>query len=231
MFFVERLRQIAQVAASVIDSLAAIASGAIVRPPTASNRPLAGLLTLVISFLARIVGLGRVSDAVTNIINRIRAPHRPGTRPGGGLDRQRCARLGRFVAGAASNAAGAARGWLGLRQQFAGADGQSHSIYFAPAGDNELTVASRPRPVLEFLAAVLAADPTQRPQVDQARERVRAIGQIKRNTGLTDAVKTRQIGTRSERAGCAAARHERQRRVLRANARTPGTARWVRRAH
>ncbi|MBP6250332.1 MAG: DUF4157 domain-containing protein [Leptothrix sp. (in: Bacteria)] len=195
MFFVERLRQIAQVAASVIDSLAAIASGAIGAAANRVEQTLAGLLTLVISFLARIVGLGRVSDAVTNIINRIRAPIDRA------LDRvvawivNAARRLGRFVAGAASNAAGAARGWLGLRQQFAGADGQSHSIYFAPAGDNELTVASRPRPVLEFLAAVLAADPTQRPQVDQARERVRAIGQIKRNTGLTDAVKTRQIGT------------------------------------
>ena len=35
---------------------------------------MAGLLTLVISFLARLVGLGRVSDAVVNIVNRIRAP-------------------------------------------------------------------------------------------------------------------------------------------------------------
>ncbi|MCA1818419.1 MAG: hypothetical protein LC746_18935, partial [Acidobacteria bacterium] len=44
---------------------------------TAANRvetTMAGLLTLVISFLARIAGLGRVSDAVVNIINRVRAP-------------------------------------------------------------------------------------------------------------------------------------------------------------
>jgi hypothetical protein len=74
MFFVERLRQIGQVAAAFIDSISAIAAGSI---GTAANRveqTMAGLLTLVISFLARLVGLGRVSDVVKNIVDRIRAP-------------------------------------------------------------------------------------------------------------------------------------------------------------
>ena len=74
MFFVERLRQIAQVAASFIDSLATIAAGTIAPAANRVEQTMAGLLTLVISFLARIAGLGRVADAVTNVINRIRAP-------------------------------------------------------------------------------------------------------------------------------------------------------------
>jgi len=74
MFFVERLRQIAQVAAAFIDSIAAIASGSLSAAANRVEQTMAGLLTLVISFLARIAGLGRVSDAVTNIINRVRQP-------------------------------------------------------------------------------------------------------------------------------------------------------------
>ncbi|MEW6428987.1 MAG: DUF4157 domain-containing protein [Thermodesulfobacteriota bacterium] len=74
MFFVERLRQIAQVAMAFIDSIAAIAGGVIAAAADRVERTMAGLLTLVISFLARLVGLGRVSDAVTRIIARIRAP-------------------------------------------------------------------------------------------------------------------------------------------------------------
>lgn len=74
MFFIERMRQIGQVAAALIDSIAAIASGAIGAAANRVEQTLAGLLTLAISFLARLVGLGRVSDAVTAIINRIRAP-------------------------------------------------------------------------------------------------------------------------------------------------------------
>jgi hypothetical protein len=74
MFFVERLRQIAQVVASFIDSISAIADGVITAAANRVEKTMAGLLTLVISFLARLVGLGKVSDAVVNIVNKIRAP-------------------------------------------------------------------------------------------------------------------------------------------------------------
>ncbi|WP_428242851.1 eCIS core domain-containing protein [Gynuella sp.] len=74
MFFVERLRTIARVAMSFINSISAIAAG---RLNAAANRvetTMAGMLTLVISFLARFAGLGRVSTAVRNIIDRVRRP-------------------------------------------------------------------------------------------------------------------------------------------------------------
>jgi len=104
MFFVERLRQIAAVAASFIDAIATIASGNIAPAAARVESTLAGLLTLVISFLARIAGLGRVSDAVVNIINRIRAPINSA------LDRvvawivAQARRLGRAVVGAVRGA-------------------------------------------------------------------------------------------------------------------------------
>jgi hypothetical protein len=98
MFFVERLNQIAQVAASFIDSISAIASGTIAPAAARVERTMAGLLTLVISFLARIAGLGKVSDAVKRLIDRVRAPIDRA------LDRvvawivAQARRLGRFVA-------------------------------------------------------------------------------------------------------------------------------------
>jgi hypothetical protein len=98
MFFVERLRQIAQVAMSFIDSITAIANGVIASAANRVEQTMAGLLTLVISFLARIAGLGRVSDAVVNVVNRVRAPIDRA------LDRvvdwlvAQARRLGRFIA-------------------------------------------------------------------------------------------------------------------------------------
>lgn len=74
MFFVERIRQIAQVAAAFIDGIAAIAAGNIAPAANKVEQTMAGLLVLVISFLARIAGLGRVADAVTGLVRRIRAP-------------------------------------------------------------------------------------------------------------------------------------------------------------
>ena len=74
MFFIERLKQIAQVAAAFIDSISAIANGIIAAAANKVESTLGGLLTLVISFLARLVGLGKVSDAIKDIVNKIRAP-------------------------------------------------------------------------------------------------------------------------------------------------------------
>ena len=74
MFFIERMRTIAQVAMSFVSSIAAIAAGNIGAAAARVERTMAGLLTLVISFLARIAGLGRVADAVTRIIDRVRQP-------------------------------------------------------------------------------------------------------------------------------------------------------------
>lgn len=72
MFFVERLQQIAQVGMAVIDSIAAIARGAIGPAANRVEQTMVGMLTLAISFLARLVGLGNVAQAVTRIINRLR---------------------------------------------------------------------------------------------------------------------------------------------------------------
>ena len=74
MFFVERLKQIIRVAMAFIDSISAIANGVIAAAANKVEQTMAGLLTLVISFLARIAGLGKVSDAVKDIINKVRAP-------------------------------------------------------------------------------------------------------------------------------------------------------------
>jgi hypothetical protein len=73
MFFIERMKQIAAVAASIIDSISAIANGVIGAAANKVEQTMAGLLTLVISFLARIAGLGKVSDAVVNFIKKVQA--------------------------------------------------------------------------------------------------------------------------------------------------------------
>lgn len=176
MFFVERLRQIAQVAAAVIDSIAAIASGVIAAAANRVEQTLAGLLTLAISFLARIVGLGRVSDAVTNIINRIRAPIDRA------LDRvvdwivTQARRLGRLIAGAASRVVS----WWRNRRSFAGADGHNHSLYFTGEGRAaRVTLASNPMPVEAFLASIQNRAeyqaPAKRALIAQVRQQVTAI--------------------------------------------------------
>lgn len=176
MFFVERLRQIAQVATAVINSIAAIASGAIAAAANRVEQTMAGLLTLVISFLARLVGLGRVSTVVTNIINRIRAPIDRA------LDRVVAwiVRLGRRFLTAARGAAGRVLQWWRRRQSFRAADGRTHALYFSGEGRAaRLTVASEPMPIEAFIASIERRTEYRTPEkqalIAQIRQQVAAI--------------------------------------------------------
>lgn len=98
MFFVERLKQIAAVAASFIDSLATIAAGNVGPAANRVEQTMAGLLTLVISFLARIAGLGKVSDAVVKLIAKVRAPIDKGLDKAVAWIVEQARKIGKFVA-------------------------------------------------------------------------------------------------------------------------------------
>jgi len=72
MFFVERIQQIMQLANSVFESIANIASGNISGAITYVEQAMARTLPVIISFLARLIGLGGISDRIREIITRIR---------------------------------------------------------------------------------------------------------------------------------------------------------------
>jgi hypothetical protein len=74
MVFVNKISQIIQVVTGFLDSLVAIASGAIGAAATRVENTLAGLLSLAINFLAGFAGMGKVAEKVMGVINKIRAP-------------------------------------------------------------------------------------------------------------------------------------------------------------
>ncbi|WP_310497640.1 hypothetical protein, partial [Sandarakinorhabdus sp.] len=158
MFFVERIRQIAAVAASFIDSIAAIAAGNIAPAAARVEKTMAGLLVLVISFLARLAGLGKVSDAVNGLIQKIRDPINKA------LDKvvawivSQAKKLGKMAFSAGKAALAAVTSWWKARRSFSDRSGQPHSLYFAGEGKAaRLTVATIPTPVVGWLANVASA--------------------------------------------------------------------------
>ncbi len=187
MFVVERLRQIGQVVASFIDSISAIAAGAVGAAANRVEQTMGGLLTLVISFLARLVGLGNVSEIVLNVVRRIREP----------IDRAidrvvewvvaQARRLGKLVAGAAARVAG----WLGLRRQFRTVGGASHTLLFRRQGDRgQLAIRSAEmalEPFLDDLATKYTRDATKLARVRAAQA---LVAEIRRMTDPANAPAT-----------------------------------------
>lgn len=74
MVFVNKLSKIVQVVTGFIDSIVAIAGGAVAGAAKRVETTLAGLLALAISFLAGFAGLGKVTDKVMGVIQKVRAP-------------------------------------------------------------------------------------------------------------------------------------------------------------
>ena len=68
MVFVSKLKTIIQVAMAFIDSMVAIANGQIGPAAKKVESVMAGLLVLVISFLAGFAGLGKIADKVMNVL-------------------------------------------------------------------------------------------------------------------------------------------------------------------
>jgi hypothetical protein len=74
MFFIERGSQIMEMVNAVIDSIAAIAKGAIGGVATKIENALGRILPVAIGFLASLLNLGGISDKIREIITNLREP-------------------------------------------------------------------------------------------------------------------------------------------------------------
>lgn len=73
-FFIERAQQIADLINAIIDSVTAIASGAIGQATQAIENALAKSLPVALGFLASLLGLGGITQKIQAIIQKVRQP-------------------------------------------------------------------------------------------------------------------------------------------------------------
>ncbi|MFD8778372.1 DUF4157 domain-containing protein [Streptomyces sp. NPDC059916] len=73
MFFIERAQQIARLLNTVLDSIETIARGNLSAAAQFVERTMAQTLPVIIAFLARLTGLGNVTEYVRNIIKKVQA--------------------------------------------------------------------------------------------------------------------------------------------------------------
>src|ERR1700709_1261720 len=80
-FFVERIKQIAALVEAIVDSLASIAAGKIKEAADHVERSMARTIPVVLSFLARVIGLGDVGEAIKKLLLALQ------TKDDAGIDR------------------------------------------------------------------------------------------------------------------------------------------------
>ena len=74
MFFIERGKQIAALGEAVFSSIGSIAGGNIKAAANYVEQTMGRTLPVVISFLARLIGLGGISEQIKTVIKKIQAP-------------------------------------------------------------------------------------------------------------------------------------------------------------
>jgi hypothetical protein len=148
MFFVERINQIMAVVESVINSISNIAAGNITAAANYVEQTMARTIPVIISFLARLLGLGNIAGSIRRVIERIRRPiDRAIDRVVAWIVRQ----ARRFRRGV-SSVAGRVAQWWRLRKRFRTSDGETHTLRFTDRGKRKvLMVCSEPKELFKYL--------------------------------------------------------------------------------
>lgn len=142
MVFVHKLAKIVAVVKSFVDSIVAIAGGAIAAAAKLVEGALAGILSLAINFLAGFIGLGNVAEKLMGVVGKVRAV----------VDKAIDKLIEFIVTGAKAlfskgkAAVGAVAEWWKKKTPFTTAGGHKHEISYV--GDEKSAVpmvASTPR--------------------------------------------------------------------------------------
>lgn len=148
MVFVEKISKIIQVVVAFIDSIVAIAGGNITAAANRVEKILGGLLSLAISFLAGFLGLGKITDKIMGVIEKVR------TSVDKALDKavEWIVDKAKKLYGSAKSAAKNMVEWWKARKPFKTTNGESHEVFYKGEGKNVVPmVASEPKTIAERL--------------------------------------------------------------------------------
>jgi len=198
MFFIERWNQIKEVVNAIFGAIGPIAFGQLGKAANFVETMLGKGLTLVISFLARFIGLGGIVEKIKNIINKIRKPVDKAlnkiigwlVRKGKALFTKGMGALEKG-AGKVKDKAIAALFWWKKKKKLQTADGQSHTIYFKGKGKSaKLMISTAPMEYTDYVRDLISTQ-----GLDKNDSKVKAALAI---TDQVDAKKAQTVSTNKE---------------------------------
>ncbi len=146
-FLVEKARQIGAVVASFIDSISAIAAGQTQAASLRVEQTMARILTVVLAFLAKLIGLGGIPAKLVGIVTKLRE------KVDKALDKivAKVADMLRKLMGAAKKAVAKLLAWWKKKVPVTGGDGPHTLTFQGERRSARLVVQSAPENPSEFL--------------------------------------------------------------------------------
>ena len=125
-WFINNARRLLELVQSIVNSVALIAAGNLNAAAQFVERSLANTVPIVIGFLARLLGIGDLSERVQKIIDSIREPINKA------IDwvLEKAKNIAQRLVSAGKKGANIVAGWLGLRKGYKSVDGVHHELFF-----------------------------------------------------------------------------------------------------
>ncbi len=183
-FFMERIRQIKEFAMSVLNSIIEIAGGNVTKAAAAVENAMVRSLPVIISFLARIIRLGGISERIRNVIQKIRKPIDVAIKTVIGWIVDKAKLLlgkGKALAGKVKEKVVKAFQWWKARKRFKTQTGESHTVFFDGEGKTaQLMIASQKTPYVKFINQLDADnDPEKIKAKNEALKTAKAIDSLR----------------------------------------------------
>lgn len=164
MFFIERWNQIKEVISAIFSAIGPIVFGQLAKAANFIEKTLGKGLTLVISFLARFIGLGGIVQKIKNIIDKIRKPvDKALNKVIGWLVKKGRALFSKGIgalkkgAGKVKDTALSALFWWKKKKKLQTADGESHTVYFQGEGKSaKLMISTTPMEYTDYVKDLIS---------------------------------------------------------------------------
>ncbi|MCP4117495.1 MAG: DUF4157 domain-containing protein [Desulfobacteraceae bacterium] len=144
MFFIERINQILDLVESVVNSISRIAAGKINDAANFVEQAMARTIPVIISFLARLLGLGNISGTIQKIIKKLQ----------GTVDKALdkviawIVKQAKRLIKAGKGAVAKIFSWWKKKSTYTDAAGKGHKIYFTGKGKDARLTRESPTPVV-----------------------------------------------------------------------------------
>jgi hypothetical protein len=175
-FFIERINQILDFVEAVIDSIANIAQGKIAAAANWIEKAMARSIPVLLGFLARLIGLGDVSERIKKVIGDIHA------KVDKGIDKviDWVVAKAKSIVGFVKDKAGKLLEWWKSKAKFHTDDDEDHEVSIDGEGpSSSVIVRSTPRQLTEFFseweAAIPSLNKSERTKQQNELEKARKI--------------------------------------------------------
>jgi hypothetical protein len=195
VFFIQKAKDIAQMVGNFLGSIGEIAMGNIGAAANALENGLATALTLVISFLAKLIHLDGVTAKIRAALNKIR-----------GKVENMMAKVAKWIAEKAKKLWGgvkkkgeqvvdAVKGLLGLKETIKLENGEKHTLLFEKEGDSQKLIIRSDRMTYERFIDIYLADIQNDDTLDpkSKKEKLKALKSASKTASKIDSV----LNTRS----------------------------------